>query len=348
MGVRTAILTAIAVSVMATASLAQTQENLTITTYYPSPYGVYKSLRLMPGNKPVAGVAAGVMFYNSSDNQIYYYDNTDFKIPGSTGGGLFWQANNTGLYLYNMTTSQVRINAPTNLTNITGKIIAYNATGDAVYYSSSNSQVGGGGCCKYYGAIHLLDTKDASRNYWGLCFENEDDGDYSDNSFLIQREEIDWTHNVIFRINSSNGFVSIDNATNTYKGLQPRYNLHVNGTFAATIKNFEIPDPINPKKRLVHSTIEGLEYAVFYRGKAKLANGRAEIVLPAYFEALTRKEGRTVLFTPVGGYAALYLDGEIKNGRFAVRSSFAEQNARELYWEVKAVRADTPALVAER
>jgi hypothetical protein len=99
---------------------------------------------------------------------------------------------------------------------------------------------------------------------------------------------------------------------------------------------------------LIHGTIEGPEYAVFYRGKGRLVNGKAEVLLPAYFEALTRKEGRAVLLAPSGGYAALYVDGEIRNNRFTVRSWLSDPQAKEFYWEVKAVRSDVPVLVAEK
>lgn len=124
--------------------------------------------------------------------------------------------------------------------------------------------------------------------------------------------------------------------------------LHVNGTFTATSKNFQIDHPLDPaKKFLVHSALEGPEVAVYYRGEAQLVNGEVEIALPSYFEALTRKEQRTVQLTPIKGWSPLYVSDEIQEGRFTVRSAGATR-AQRFYWEVKAVRADIAPLVVEK
>lgn len=129
-------------------------------------------------------------------------------------------------------------------------------------------------------------------------------------------------------------------------------NLTVEGT--ATVygsKNFEIPHPLNPENmRLVHSAIEGPEIAVFYRGEAQLQNGRAEVALPAYFEALTRKENRSVLLTNIDGGDILWVEtqdgAQVKDGKFVVRS-LNGNSSQKFNWEVKAVRADIEPLKVE-
>jgi hypothetical protein len=129
----------------------------------------------------------------------------------------------------------------------------------------------------------------------------------------------------------------------------PVYKLHVNGSFAAQYKNFEIPHPLDPEnKLLVHSSIEGPEHAVYYRGKAQLVNGVAEIKLPDYFEALTRKDNRTVQLTSTNGYSPLYVAEDVKDGRFLVRTTKDGNSSQRFYWEVKAVRLDVPELAAEQ
>lgn len=122
--------------------------------------------------------------------------------------------------------------------------------------------------------------------------------------------------------------------------------LSVTGTFAATHKYFDIQDPRynDEKRRLIHSTLEGPENAVFYRGKAKLVNRTVTIELPSYFEALTRKEGKTVLLTARNGWSPLYVDGEVEDGRFVVQTTDQGNPGQEFYWEVKAVRADVKPL----
>lgn len=97
----------------------------------------------------------------------------------------------------------------------------------------------------------------------------------------------------------------------------------------------------------MHSALEGPEVGVYYRGEARLVNGSAGITLPPYFEALTRKDQRTVQLTPIGGSTLLYEATEVEGGTFTVRAD-SGNSAQRFYWEVKAVRADLAPLVVER
>jgi hypothetical protein len=112
-----------------------------------------------------------------------------------------------------------------------------------------------------------------------------------------------------------------------------------------------IRHPLDPEnKRLLHSTLEGPEMAVFYRGEAQLSEGEATIVLPDYFEALTRREGRTVLVTPkcdAEGPISLLAASEVVDGRFTVRVAAGKNPSQKFYWEVKAVRSDVESLKVE-
>jgi hypothetical protein len=111
-------------------------------------------------------------------------------------------------------------------------------------------------------------------------------------------------------------------------------------------KNFRITHPLDPTKHLTHSCLEGPEIAVFYRGEGVTARGACEVVLPDYFEALTRSEGRTVQLTikvdddapKFGGALAA---GSVRQGRFKV---YSVDFSVAFYWEVKAVRADIDPL----
>jgi hypothetical protein len=67
----------------------------------------------------------------------------------------------------------------------------------------------------------------------------------------------------------------------------------------ANEKKFQIQHPIEDKRLLVHSCLEGPENGVYYRGQARLHEDGAEICLPEFFESLTRPDGRTVLLTPI-------------------------------------------------
>ncbi|MEK7104402.1 MAG: hypothetical protein AAB842_03325, partial [Patescibacteria group bacterium] len=129
-------------------------------------------------------------------------------------------------------------------------------------------------------------------------------------------------------------------------------NANIQGTLSAFTKNFVINHPLDPEnKKLVHSSLEGPEVGVYYRGEAQLENGKTTIELPSYFEALTRKENRTVLLTPkfensepVSNLAA----SAVENGKFNIRAIDQNNPSQKFYWEVKAVRADIAPLEVER
>ena len=119
---------------------------------------------------------------------------------------------------------------------------------------------------------------------------------------------------------------------------------------SGVFKTFIVDHPLDENKYIVHATLEGPEGGVYYRGTSQLYNGKATISLPHYFEAFTRKEGRTILLTNIDGFdriAIQSVDGEkIVDGKFVVVSDNPE-SSQKFDWEVKAVRADGPKLQAE-
>ncbi len=118
----------------------------------------------------------------------------------------------------------------------------------------------------------------------------------------------------------------------------------VNGKIWAQEKNFLIDHPTKPDHYLIHACLEGPESSVYYRGQAQLADGRATIRLPDYFEALTSQEGRTVLLTPEGREPFLLSYEPIVDGAFKVYGTTANG---AFSWEVKAVRSDVKRLETE-
>jgi hypothetical protein len=73
--------------------VAQTTESITLTTYYPSPYGSYnqldvqRSVTFNPLDKDtLAAPQQGELVYNSPDDAFYYYNGSDWvKQGGGTG-----------------------------------------------------------------------------------------------------------------------------------------------------------------------------------------------------------------------------------------------------------------------
>lgn len=83
------------------ACLCQTVHNETfsVSTYFPSPHGVYKNIRLYPTTEPPVGHPArvpGSMFFNDTDQKLYVFNgNTNtFEQVGNGGGGTtYWLVN---------------------------------------------------------------------------------------------------------------------------------------------------------------------------------------------------------------------------------------------------------------
>lgn len=123
-------------------------------------------------------------------------------------------------------------------------------------------------------------------------------------------------------------------------------NLNVTGTISGAVKSFEIDHPLYPDKKLVHASIEGPTLDVFYRGTSQLINGEVEIELPEYFEALTKKEERTVLLSPeidsTNAQVAQIAYSAINNGKFKVFEVNGPKNPFQKFsWLVMAIRLDT-------
>ena len=60
------------------------QETITITTYYPAPFGVYQTLRLFPSAQPTT-CEEGNMYYDSSSHQA-------MVCAQDSSGNLIWQS----------------------------------------------------------------------------------------------------------------------------------------------------------------------------------------------------------------------------------------------------------------
>ncbi|MEU8263235.1 hypothetical protein AB0C02_21715 [Micromonospora sp. NPDC048999] len=127
------------------------------------------------------------------------------------------------------------------------------------------------------------------------------------------------------------------------------------GVIRGKSKQFAIDHPLDPpdatqRRQLIHAAIEGPENGVYYRGEGRLEHGVATVELPAYFEALTRPEGRTVQLTPVfedDEPVAALAAGRVRDGAFRVRTVDGSTASHAFYWEVKAVRADLEPLAVE-
>ena len=96
-------------------TLSFSQEQITITTYYPSPYGSYNELQLFPHNPAVTNCntanAQGTLYYDSITRsvQVCTFDGTSYFWTAIGGGGAA-PAPSTAIYI------NWQLNIPTGTT----------------------------------------------------------------------------------------------------------------------------------------------------------------------------------------------------------------------------------------
>jgi hypothetical protein len=110
------------------------------------------------------------------------------------------------------------------------------------------------------------------------------------------------------------------------------------------VKNFIIQHPDQKDKYLIHTTLEGPENGVYYRGKGELIDGKCKIVLPEYFNSLTLDGSATVILTPKGKKPFLLSYDNFIGNEFWV---YADVVSGSFDWEVKAERQDVKKLLVE-
>jgi len=109
-------------------------------------------------------------------------------------------------------------------------------------------------------------------------------------------------------------------------------------------KTFIIQHPDKQDSYLVHSTLEGPENNVYYKGTGTLKQGHCRVELPAYFQSLTHNSKATVVLTPVGRTPFL-LSYELTDGNaFDVYGNLPDG---AFSWMMMAERTDIPPLLVE-
>ena len=117
--------------------------------------------------------------------------------------------------------------------------------------------------------------------------------------------------------------------------------LHVNGTITGTSKNFIIDHPTKEGMKLVHSSLEGPEVGVYYRGRAQSKT----ITLPDYWSGLVRDGTITVQLTPNGSFQHLYV---MSTSLTEIKIGAAEGETIDCYYTIYGERADLDPLVVEK
>jgi hypothetical protein len=121
----------------------------------------------------------------------------------------------------------------------------------------------------------------------------------------------------------------------------PLTKLHVNGTITGTSKSFEIDHPTKEGMKLIHSSLEGPEVGVYYRGRAQSGT----ITLPDYWSGLVRDGTITVQLTPNGSFQHLYV---ISASSSEIKIGAAEGESIDCYYTIYGERSDLDPLVVEK
>ncbi len=130
---------------------SNTTESLTITTYYPSPYGVYRYLKLSPTDTApsLPALSPGVMYYDNRTGYdlIRYYNKTGAWINLTEGGG---GGGGGGYWLYNSVTKDL------NNTNTNG------------YVTISGVPAASGEILQVNGDVYVKDTSSSDATWLAL------------------------------------------------------------------------------------------------------------------------------------------------------------------------------------
>ena len=93
------------------------------------------------------------------------------------------------------------------------------------------------------------------------------------------------------------GSIDVTGSVSASEDIVVSGNVFVDGTLDAATKNFRIDHPTLEGYYLIHSSLEGPERGIYYRGKLKTNN---IIYLPDYWNELTDETDITVQLTPIG------------------------------------------------
>jgi hypothetical protein len=124
------------------------------------------------------------------------------------------------------------------------------------------------------------------------------------------------------------------NGTTASASNQVRVNSLVQGYGA-----FAVDDPRDPDRMILNQySVASSEMVMVYRGSAVLgSNGRAEVVLPSYFDGLCRNP--MVQLTGVGSADVVYIAEDVFGNNFTVGG----KPGMKVYWTVTAERQDPTA-----
>ncbi|HET7453720.1 MAG TPA: hypothetical protein VFL12_13315 [Thermoanaerobaculia bacterium] len=120
-------------------------------------------------------------------------------------------------------------------------------------------------------------------------------------------------------------------------------NVKFTGTMTATgTKSFVEPHPTDATKEIRFVCLEGPESGTYFRGRGRFQGGIAAIDVPESFRSVTDAEGLTVVATPVGGPAVVWvaklgLDRIVLQASSDVEFHYVVNGVRKAYRDFQAI-----------
>jgi hypothetical protein len=103
-------------------------------------------------------------------------------------------------------------------------------------------------------------------------------------------------------------------------------------------KDFVVDHPARPGHKIVYTSLEGPEAAIYHRGAVDLRDGRGAIELPDHFTALANPATITVQLTPHSLDSQGVAVGSIDAGRIEIGELRGGKGSYEVYYVVHALR----------
>jgi len=166
---------------------------------------------------------------------------------------------------------------------------------------------------------------------------------FSSPSAIVLRPGTDTISGIQFCKTGTGSTIMVIDTLNSRVGIgltNPEYDLEVNGEISATLKSFIINHPTKPGMRLRHTSLEGPENGVYFRGELKDKN---VIELPDYWTGLVDETTITVHLTPIGNKTIFVK--EIKDNKVFVGARLFQKI--HCFYSVWAERKDVPKLKVE-
>lgn len=97
-------------------------EEITLSTYYPAPYGVYREMRLHPNSSPSTCDAnnEGAIYYNDATNQLMVCGETGPATYAWASAGGYWAASNDDIYNTNIANVGIGTMTPGSTLTVAG------------------------------------------------------------------------------------------------------------------------------------------------------------------------------------------------------------------------------------